>query len=128
MDKNSEIIKSHTQTITVSSNQTASYVGSGDLEVFSTPSLVALMENTAIQLIEKKEGKTTVGISIKTNHIKASAIGEKITCQANLIDIDGRKFTFSIIAINEKEEVIATSIHERVEINIEKFMSNLQQK
>ena len=52
---------SFTQTIQVSENQTATQYGSGLLDVFATPALIGLMENTAMRLIELPEGSSSVG-------------------------------------------------------------------
>jgi predicted thioesterase len=125
MDKNTEIKKTFTQKITVSPSQTAEYLGSGLLPVYATPALVTLMENTAMQIIQNEEGKTSVGISMQINHIKASVIDEIITCTAELIKQEGRKYIFSAIATNKDGDIIGNCIHERILINIEKFMSKL---
>jgi len=52
-------------------------MGSGDLEVYATPSMIAFMENTAKSLVtdELPVGYTTVGINMNVNHIKASPVG-----------------------------------------------------
>ena len=44
---NIEINKQFKQKYTVSDTNTAKFMGSGDLEVLATPSLVAFMENAA---------------------------------------------------------------------------------
>lgn len=113
------------KTITVKESQTAESLGSGLLPVFSTPALVALMENTAMQLIELPEGKSSVGTSICVKHLKASAVGAKITCEARLIEIDGRKYKFEIQAKDESADIIGEGTHERVLIDIAKFMAKL---
>lgn len=117
---------SFTQKLTVNTLHTAEHLGSGLLPVLATPALVALMENTAMQLIESAEGKTSVGISIQLNHVKASGIDEIIACTANLIESDGKKFKFELTASNEKDEVIGSGTHERVLIDINKFMSKIK--
>ena len=113
------------QTIIVQENQTATQFGSGLLPVFATPALVALMENTAMQLIELPEGSSSVGISINVKHLKASLVGESITCEATLIAIEGKKYTFNIIATDSSGDIIGTGNHERVVIDIERFMAKL---
>ena len=61
----------------VTENETAIKIGSGDLEVYATPSMIAFMENTAKNLVtdELPVGYTTVGINMNVNHIKASPVG-----------------------------------------------------
>ena len=119
--------KTLTQTITVKEHQTASEYGSGLLAVFATPALVALMENTAMQLIELPEGASSVGVFISVNHLKASAVGEIISCKATLTAVEGRKYKFELIATDCKGDIIGTGIHERIVIDIDRFMDKLKQ-
>ena len=114
------------KTITVKESQTAESLGSGLLPVFSTPALVALMENTAMQLIELPEGKSSVGTSICVKHLKASAVGEKISCTATLIETEGRLYRFTLEATDSKGDIIGTGTHERALIDIERFMSKIK--
>ena len=120
------INKSITQSIIVEENQTAAYLGSGTLSVFATPALIALMENTAMKVIDLPVGNTSVGIAINTNHLKACQIGDTIHCMATLKDIEGRKYKFHVIATNESGELIGEGTHERVIVDAEKFMSKLK--
>ena len=100
------------QTITVSSFQTAESLGSGLLPVFSTPALVALMENTAMQLIDTPDGKSSVGIMIQVKHLKASPVGAKITCTATLAANEGRGYSFELVATDECEITFGFKKHQ----------------
>ncbi len=116
-----------TQTFTVSDGQSAINLGSGTLPVFGTPALVACMENTAWKAVENlQEGETTVGISMDIQHLKASAIGETITCTARITAVEGRKISFDIEARNERGELIGKATHDRFVVNAEKFMAKLR--
>ncbi len=118
--------QSHTQTITVNESQTAQFVGSGGLPVFSTPSLIALMESTAMNMFtELPEGKTSVGTEISIKHLKASPIGALVHCTATVIGIEGRRYTFSLKAFDDNDFVLGEGTHERFVVDIEKFMSKL---
>ncbi len=119
------MLKSISQKIIVQENQTASEFGSGLLPVFATPALVALMENTAMQLIELPEGSSSVGISINVKHLKASLVGESITCEVTLISKEGRKYTFNLSATDSSGDIIGTGNHERVVVDIDRFMAKL---
>lgn len=115
-----------TQTLIVSEELTAQKVGSGLLPVYATPAVVALMENTACQCItEIDEAETTVGILMNIQHVKASAIGEKVICTATLESIEGKKYSFSIKVVNNKGEEIAIAVHERIRVNKERFMQKV---
>lgn len=119
--------KTFTQSTLVTKENTAQQMGSGSLLVYATPALVAFMENTACQLLEDiEEGYTTVGTLMDIKHLRASAIGEEIECTAELSAQDGRRYTFTIEAYNEKKECIATAVHERFCVNIQHFMQKLQ--
>ena len=74
----------YTSTVVVSKENVAATMGSGDLNVFATPSMVALMENAAMSAVadELPEGSTTVGAMMNTTHIKPSAVGT--TCCRHL--------------------------------------------
>lgn len=116
----------YTSTLVVSNDHVASVMGSGDLHVFATPAMVALMENAAMQAVagHLPEGSTTVGAMINTSHVKPSPIGDTVKTTAVLTDIEGRKLTFSIKAEDSKG-VIGEAVHVRYIVEREKFMSKL---
>lgn len=116
----------YTQEMTVTLKDTAVVYGSGKLEVFATPAMVALMENTAIRSLEGllEPDTDTVGIEINTKHTKATPVGQKVTCEATVTEVDGRRIRFEINAWDEKG-MIGHAIHDRFMINPEKFMSKL---
>jgi predicted thioesterase len=116
------------QEMTVTELHTAEKLGSGSLSVFATPALVAFMENTAMKLLaDLPESETSVGVSINIQHLKASAIGEKIRCTAKITEIDGRKYTFYLEAIDSSDAIIGKGTHERFVVNVEKFMGKLSE-
>ncbi len=117
--------KQLTQTLTVIANQTAESLGSGLLPVFSTPSLVAFMENTAMQLIELPAGSSSVGTSITVKHLKASRVGEMLTCVAILTESEGRRFAFELKVTDSTGETVGEGVHERFVVDVERFMSKL---
>ena len=105
---------------------TAEYIGSGDMAVLATPTMVALMENAAMLAVALKleEGETTVGSMISTSHLKPSKIGNSISAIAELTAIEGRKLTFKIEAY-DGETLIGEGEHIRFIVNREKFLSKL---
>lgn len=117
----------YTSRITVDKNKTALYIGSGDIEVLSTPSMIALMENAAMNSVASQlpENFTTVGGYIETKHIKPSKVGEKIFATAVLINVENKKLTFNIKAFQENGELIGEGIHIRYIINKGTFISKL---
>ena len=118
---------SYTATTTVNKSNTALALGSGDMEVFATPAMVALMENAAMNAVAPhlEEGQTTVGTQITTSHIKASALGATISATATLTAIDGRSLTFAITA-RDGENIIGEGVHTRFIVDRERFLSKLK--
>lgn len=116
----------YTSTVTVSEENIAATMGSGDLEVFATPAMVALMENAAMNAVvgELPEGATTVGAMMNTTHIKPSAMGDTVSATAVLKEVEGRKLTFEVHAKDIKG-VIGEGMHVRYIVDREKFMSKL---
>jgi predicted thioesterase len=114
------------QQIIVNKHQSAAEIGSGLLEVFSTPSMIALMENTAMQLIPLKEGESSVGTSIHAEHLKASPIGAKLTFTAELTANEGRKYNFNIEVSDESGNLVGKALHTRFVVDIARFMSKVQ--
>ena len=122
-----EIGLKHVSTATVSDANTALALGSGDMEVFATPAMVALMENAAMKAVAPHlpEGSTTVGAMMQTSHIKPSAPGETVTAEAVLQEVDGRKLTFRVTA-SDSEGTIGEGIHIRYIVDRERFLSRLK--
>ena len=116
-----------TATTVVDCNNTAKTLGSGDMDVFATPAMVALMENAAMNAVAPHlaEGQTTVGTEISTSHIKASALGATITATATLTAIDGRKLSFAVTA-REGENTIGEGTHTRFIVDRERFLAKLK--
>ena len=110
----------------VEEKDSAKAMGSGNLDVFGTPALIALMENCAFNCVEESmvEGNSTVGISINMKHLKANKIGDSVFCVATLEEIDGKKLKFEIEA-SCVCEVIGIATHERFIVDVEKFMGRL---
>lgn len=110
----------------VSDSNSAKTLGSGDMDVFATPAMVALMENAAMLAVvaELPDGSATVGTQMNTSHIKASPIGASITASAELVEVDGRKLTFTVKAWDEKG-VIGEGTHTRFVVDRERFLSKL---
>lgn len=112
--------------VVVSAENTALKMGSGDMEVFATPSMVALMENAAMVAVAAAlpEGSTTVGSEMNCSHIKPSKLGATITATAVLTAVEGRKLTFTVGASDE-QGIIGEGVHIRFVVDRERFMAKL---
>ncbi len=110
----------------VTNESTAERLGSGDLAVFATPAMIALMENAAMKAVAEAlpEGSTTVGTEMNASHIKASGLGSEIIATAIVTAVEGRKITFNVGARDNKG-LIGEGTHTRFVVDREKFMSKL---
>ena len=110
------------ETVVVYEN-TAAAVGSGALEVFSTPSMIALMEKASRELVQPylEEGQSTVGTRLEVSHVAASPIGAHIRAESTLVEIDRRMLTFEVKAYADGE-LIGEGRHQRCIIYAERFM------
>ena len=121
-----EVGLKYESTVVVSPSNTAATLGSGDMDVFATPAMVALMENAAMLAVAAHlpEGSATVGTQMNTSHIKASPLGATITASAELTEVEGRKLTFAVKAWDEKGP-IGEGVHTRFVVDRERFLSKL---
>lgn len=117
------------QTITVTEDKTAEAMGSGNLPVFATPAMIALMENTASNSVEceLEEGQGTVGTLIDVKHVAATPIGMEVTCETKLVEVDRKRLVFEVKAY-DTAGVIGEGMHERFVIDNEKFMARTEAK
>lgn len=125
-------ISAHSRTTVATDNtvagvNTAAAMGSGDMAVFATPAMVALMENAAMKAVAEvlPEGSTTVGAEMNVTHIKPSPPGVEITATAVLTKIEGRKLTFNVGA-RDAEGMIGEGVHIRYVVDREKFLAKFK--
>ena len=124
MKKNLTIGNTGTAKTVVNEKNTAKTVGSGSLDVFATPMMIALMEQAACDCLDGslESGQSSVGTEINVAHTAASPLGADITATAVIDEVDGRKVLFTVIACDDKKE-IGRGTHTRFLIDAEKFMS-----
>lgn len=108
---------------------TALEVGSGDLLVYATPCMVALMEGAACEAIAPalQEGQTTVGTSLTIQHTAATPVGLEVRAEAEVTAVEGKVITFSVAAFDEAGQ-IGTGTHTRVLVANQKFLDKAYSK
>lgn len=121
-------IKGH-QELVVTQELTAKNMGSGVMDVFATPAMLALMEKTAFTSVAEylNEGCGSVGTKVDIEHVASSPVGMKITCDSELIEIEGRKLVFKVEACDEKG-LIGKGTHERFIVENKKFQEKTDNK
>ena len=124
---NIELNKHFSQQYTVTENNTAKFMGSGDLDVLATPSLVAFMENAAKNYLNSflTENLGSVGSNININHIAPTLVDKKIIITGKITQVIKDKIIIFSLEAFENDKKIGDAEHTRVIINNEKFISKL---
>ncbi len=115
--------------VVVTENNSAKTIGSGTLDVFATPAMIALMEKTAWESVAPylSEGEGTVGIHIDATHEAPTPLGMTVTCESSLVKINGRRLVFEVTASDETG-LIGKGTHERFLIKENKFQKKANEK
>ena len=113
----------------VEREDTAKEVGSGDLLVYATPCMVALMEGAACEAIAQciTDTQSTVGTALNIEHISATPVGMEVRAEATVTAVEGKVITFELHAYDEAGE-IGKGTHKRVLVNSQKFLEKTYNK
>lgn len=107
----------------------ASNFGNSGVEVLATPVLCHWFESTAVIAIHSQlePGEATVGTRLTIEHLKATPVGMRVTVEAEVIAVEGRRLDFQIEARDEKE-LIARGSHARHVIDLQRFLEGVRSK
>lgn len=110
----------------VTSLKCASAVGSGLLDVYSTPSMIALMEKTCYQCLEQflNTDESSVGGEVNVRHLKPTAIGQTVICNCVISAVSGKKVAFDV-KVFENEVLIGKGTHTRFVIDKATFIKSI---
>ena len=124
-----EIGIKNTLEITVTGNLTAAAVGSGTLNVYATPAMIALIEETAWKSVAPylEEGQSTVGTRLDVSHVAPTPLGMTVRCETELTEVDGRRLVFAVNVYDEAG-LSGKVTHERFIIMSEKFQAKKKKK
>lgn len=113
----------------VNQDLTARHAGSGELDVFATPHMIALMEQAAWTSIQPflKDGQGSVGIAMSISHDAATPVGMRVWAESIVTVVEDRKIFFSVTAYDECG-VIGTGTHQRFIVDNQKFFQRSQKK
>jgi predicted thioesterase len=117
------------KTFQVEERHTASHVGSGDLSVLATPSMIAFMEYVARDLLAQHlpPGNSSVGVSLDVRHLAATPVGQTVRVACEVIEVDGRRVSFAVEAWDAIEKV-GEGRHQRVIIDAARFLERIEAK
>ena len=113
----------------VEERDTAVSFGSGMVRVYATPMMIGLMENASLKAVDTHlpEGFATVGTHLDVKHMAATPVGMEVKAEAELIEVEGKKLKFKIVAFDEKEK-IGEGFHSRYIIRVDKFIQSADEK
>lgn len=113
----------------VADADTASALGSGDVDVFGTPAVVAMCEEAAVAAVARSidSGQTTVGTSITLDHLAPTLVGRRVLARAHLERVDGRTLHFDVEA-SDGTGPIARGTHTRVVVDRDRFLSGAAER
>ena len=117
------------QETTVTTANVATNVGSGKVQVFATPMMVALIEKAAVLSIEPylQEGQSSVGTLINVSHVSPTPLGKTVWAETEVVAIDRRRVTFKVAAYDDKG-LIGEGTHERFIIDVDKFVKKATER
>ncbi len=119
----------HAETVMVDGTNVASAVGSGLVDVFATPMMIALVELTAARCLEKRldQGMVSVGTHVDIAHSSATPIAMRVTAKVTVAAVDGKRIDFDVLVTDEVGEV-GRGRHTRIAVDKEKFMGKVLAK
>lgn len=114
---------------TVTPEMSAARVGSGLVDVFATPMMVALVERTCNESVLPylEPGQGTVGTQVNVAHTAATPIGMRVWCESELVEVDRRRLLFRVHAFDECGP-IGEGTHERFVIDTARFQEKVLNK
>ncbi len=115
--------------LTVTMDKCAGAVGSGELDVFATPAMIALIEETCWKSVAPylEPGEGTVGTSLNVRHVAATPVGLKVTCETELTLVDRRRLVFDV-KVFDPFGPVGEGTHERFVIRYDTFMKKVDEK
>ena len=118
-----------TREVTVNNQNTARALGSGGLDVYATPAMIADLEFCAAASVHPllPAGSSTVGTRIDIKHLSATPVGMLVRCETELIEIDRRRLVFSC-RVYDDAGLIGEGTQERFIVDNAKFMEKTEQK
>jgi len=98
-------------------------------QVFATPMMVTAMENAALNAVRDylDPGESAVGTQVNVRHLAATPVGHRVTAEAEVTKVDGRRIEFRVTARDEIED-IGIGTHERMVVDMPRLTQRLKAK
>ena len=111
----------------VSEDDTAIAFKSGSVAVLSTPRVIALCEQAAINAVEMEldPDATTVSMKVQLDHLAPTGIGNKVCAEATVEKVSGRRIIFTV-SVNDDRGLVAVGRVTRVIVNQERFLDKIR--
>jgi predicted thioesterase len=110
-------------TMTVADGDTAEALRCGEVAVLATPRVIALAEEATVEALAGRldPHETSVGMRIQLDHLAPSAVGARVTADATLEKVEGRRLTFTV-SISDDRGLVAAGKVTRVVVDRAKFL------
>jgi fluoroacetyl-CoA thioesterase len=124
----------HRQSITITPDLTVPsvsrhFAGFQDMPpVFATAFMVGFVEDTCVAALQPHlaPGQRSVGTHVNVSHSAATPVGGSATCAVELVEVEARRLKFKVLCTDENGP-IGEGFHERVLIDLERFLARLAQ-
>ncbi len=119
----------HSRSVTVTDEMTPAHLRSEPIRVLSTPDMIRLIEQTAIEAVAPAlaAGQASVGTRVDVAHLAATPVGMTVTITVELVEIDRRRLAFRVEVKDELDEA-GKGTHERFIVDGAQRMPRLQEK
>ena len=114
-------------TLLVADNDTSLAMHSGDVPVLGTPRVVALAEEASVEAVAAAlaPNTTTVGYQVQLTHLAPTPVGGKVTADATLEAVEGRRLTFRV-SVSDARGLVAAGRITRVVVERSRFLERAQ--
>lgn len=117
------------KTITVNETHAARHLAGKGIRVLSTPEMVRLMEECALEGVQPllQPNQNTVGIRVEMRHLAATPMGMRVTARCTLVEIDRRRLVFQS-EVHDELDKVGEGVNERFIVDADKQQQRIEEK
>ncbi len=118
----------HQETILITADKCIDFMGD-DLRVYSTPNMVADIEQTCrkLMLSHAEAGEDSVGVRVEIDHLGATLAGQTVTVDVKVTGVDGPRVSFEV-EVHDELDKVGQAKHVRFAMETEKQGARLRKK